>query len=89
MLLAGAEGLQQVEYLVLELDPRLLHVFEREIGDRHVVFLEVFDLAGEPVVTGEQAADVAATGIQGIDGVAHIGKFGINIVMIDVHGFLP
>jgi hypothetical protein len=56
--LAGAEGLQQVEDLVLELDPRLLHVFEREIRDRHVVFLEVLDLAGEAVVTPEQAADI-------------------------------
>ena len=85
----GAEGLQQVEDLVLELDPCFLHVFKREVGDRHVVFLEVFDLAGEAVVAPEQAADVAARSLQGIYGVAHIGEFGVEIVVIDVHGFLP
>lgn len=45
--LAGAIGQHQVVKIVLELDALFLHVFEREIIDRHIVLFQIFDPAGQ------------------------------------------
>ena len=70
-MLAGAVGQHQVVEVVFQFDAVLLHVFDRKIIDRHVMFFEIFNLAGQPVVRRIQPLEHRVRVSQRCNGILH------------------